>query len=96
MKYWKFYHYRYLVNHWIFGKPAATKFREEVNHYYYGIETTLLILLLTTIFYYLGLMIYKYRDIKRMILIIGLILTLGVLSYYKYTMLVLGAQHGIL
>lgn len=39
MKYWKFYHYRYLVNHWIFGKPAATKFREEVNHFYYGIET---------------------------------------------------------
>lgn len=56
--------------------------------YHFPIHT-LLILLLTTIVYYLGLMIYKYRDIKRMILIIGLILTLGVLSYYKYTKLVL-------
>lgn len=50
---------------------------------------TLLILFLTTIVYFLGLAIYHFRNQKKAILIGGLILTLGVLAYYKYTKLVL-------
>lgn len=50
---------------------------------------TLLIQFLTSVVYFLGLGISKFGNKRRLVLLGGLILTIGVLSYYKYTKLIL-------
>ena len=65
--------------------------------YHFPIHTVLIVIL-TTIVYFLGLAIYHYKNgrTRKRFLVFGLILTLGVLAYYKYTKLVIQSINDLL